>query len=1075
MKPRDFILISLAATLGVLVVVFATRISGYYQNDFPGGRFELSRVKMTQLDAATAARLDRLQHDVLITFYVSSRDRMPSEMRRIERDVTDLLDAMKRASSGRLDYQVVDPDAQLEYARHAAHQRVAPFRVRSIARDAYSERTVWSTLHIAYGPHEAAVINGISPAHLPRLQALIVGQLNQKDSPRRATFAIAGPPAYQGLAQWLQRTGEVIHVDLDRGETIPDEVDVLYWMDPQRSDSQIVRDVREFLERGGSVILAGSRHAVAREQGRPISLRSTSYDPGYLLASFGLRPIDGMVLDDISQTVPGELAAVPARFLVRCIPPNQDFREMRELPNGHLLFAVPTPFSLDNDALAEAGLSATVLATTSDRTSLAEMRYGDVNLASAVYHSGDPVPKLPLMVWLRPHEPWRGSLVVSASSSPFQDGVFEADGLAHRRLVDVLNLTLASDERLVIRRADFARSEALPQMTSVSRLFWRLVVIGSLPALMLLVAWWRGVFHHEILTRRAERAIPIRNIAIVVLVLSAAAMVMGVSPSWRFDLTSDRTNRLAAASSAIAESSIDEHAVAMTIFISRSQQFPPELRPMLRRLRSTIVELQLAGADISVRWVHPEDLSATEREQLEAHGIRPIRMTTRDEDMTTVRSVYCSVQIDGSERSEILRFSDRASFEHTEFRLAFALWRLQTGRQPHVVFASDVPRLSAAEAFHDFQQRSLLAPTGTDVYSLARAALEQIDFRVTHLNPRSPQMPDDADVIVWLQPRRDIFAMLDVVIEQLNRGVPVMIAAQQYNMQARQYRGAGFETVYWPQPQVVDLHLHYLPDLGVELAQEVLFDELHGQMQLQTQVNRASGERDYEMQASALPFLVRAVFANFNSDHSVVRNVGDQLLPYAAFWRLNEDRLNELGIKATPLITTSQRSWTYNWTGGWIPEFLLHGPPNEDDEQPQWEGRLPLAVMLEGVFPQPAASMTTRRHDATDPLTFRDTSGDPSRLLLVGCSEMFKNHRLREEAYRADHLLLNAVANLALDADLASIASHRHVSRGFDYVNAETRLRWRAIVIGAGPIAMLLFGLLWWSGRSFVGRSERPS
>lgn len=1074
MRTRDAILVGIGAVMSLLIVVFAVRIAGHYEAALPLGRMELGRVKMTRLTPETQQALAALQHDVLITYYVSSRERMPSDMRRIEREVTDLLQAMQRASGGRFDYQVIDPDGDLQFIRQAAHHRVAPYRVRSIARDSWSERTVWSTLHIAYGPHEPAVINGVSPAYMPMLQSLIVNQIHQKDHPTGSVYGIAGRPKYRLLEQWLSRSGTVMHVDLDGGEAIPDEVDVLFWMEPQRDDADAVRMVQQFLDSGRSAIIAGSRHAVVQEGGIPVELGPTDYDPEFLLASFGLRPVDGMVLDGHCHEVPGEMAPVPARFLVRCIPQNQDFRVMGELPNGHLLFGAPTPLIFNGEALTERGLNATVLASTSDRTQLGEVVHGDIDLTLAVYHEGQPVPKLPLMVWLQSYEPWRGSLVVSASASLFQDEWFEADGFAHRRLVDVLTHALASDERLVIHRAGIAQiAQALPPLAARGRLAWRIACIVIFPALLAVIAWRRGSFLFYARLADAQR-LPVWGVGIVI--AGTLAIVGGVAllPIWRVDLTAGRTNQLAPASRAIASQVIDDAAVKATLIMSRQQQLPPEMRPMLRRIRAAIAEFQRAGADLRLQRLIPEDLDGAQLRALEADGVRPLRYTTRDEDLTIVRTAYASLRLEGNGRVELLHFPDRASLEHLEFRIAFALWRLRSGRQAHIAFASDVPRLSAAEAYHDFQQRSLLAPMGSDVYSLARSTLEQADFRVTHVNPWAPEMPEDVDLIVWMQPRRNVLPMLEVVVEHLHRGVPVMIAAQHYNMQARQYRGAGFKTVYWPQPQIVDLHLHYFPDIGIQLVQEVVFDELHGQMDLQTQVNRDHDQRDYETQASALPFLIRASAANYAAEHPITRNLGDQLMPFAAYWNIDTQRLSAHGIIATPLLKTSQRSWTYNWTGGWIPDDLLTGPARDEHNQPAWQSHLPLGVLLEGMFPQPIERLTSRRANTDEPVELDGGIGLPARLFLLSCSEMFKNERLRSGDYHADHLLLNAVAYLALDEDLATVAAHRRVAPGLDYVSADARLRWRGFVVAAGPLVMLLFALTWRTARA-LGSGRRAA
>ncbi|MFT5286416.1 MAG: hypothetical protein ACI8TQ_002585, partial [Planctomycetota bacterium] len=69
--------------------------------------------------------------------------------------------------------------------------------------------------------------------------------------------------------------------------------------------------------------------------------------------------------------------------------------------------------------------------------------------------------------------------------------------------------------------------------------------------------------------------------------------------------------------------------------------------------------------------------------------------------------------------------------------------------------------------------------------------------------------------------------------------------------------------------------------------------------------------------------------------------------------------------------------------------------------------------------------------------------------------------------FRADTFLINAVADLVLPPNLASIAGRRQVARGLDYMDGDEKARWRGFVIAVGPIALLAFGLLRlvWRGR----------
>ncbi|TVQ51689.1 MAG: hypothetical protein EA377_12005 [Phycisphaerales bacterium] len=1086
MRRLDLFLIVLGGVMLLLIAIFAMRITTHV----PNSRMEMSRVKLMQLSPETREMLRNLEHEVLITYYVSGREHMPSHMRQLERQVVDFLSTLKREAGGQLDYQVIDPHDDPEMQQHAAQQRAAPFRVRTVTRDAYTETSVWSSLQIRYGPHSPAIINGVSPDHLPRLQQLLTGQIEQMKDPRQPVFGLAVEDgSFRQFRQFLQLYGEVVPVEVHGDRALPRELDALFWMNPGEVSSAQISRIRRFMESGRSVIVAGSRHDVQVQRvggEQRFSLIQADQAPEELLAAFGLRPIDGLVLDHFSQTVPGDPAPRPVRFMIRCTARNQDFRAMRMIPNGNLLFSAATPFEFDRERLTELGYYPTVLATTSDRTQIQDMKYGEVDLLSAEMFSGDPTPRLPLMVWLRPNAPWQGSLVAAGASSLFDDRLLMEDGFAHRRLVETFAKTFGADDRLVINRTDLGRSEPLPTLAGPSRWIWRAVCIGAIPVILLGVAYRRGVLSIGRSPSPAgperARALPLTAGAGLVAVLIISGLF--VATGWRADLTANQTNVLASATRDYAQAARDEHAVNATLYISRQSSLPPELRPMVRRLRDQIRDLRRAGAQIDFSIVIADDLTDEERERLaEERRIKSFRFTTRDEDQTIVRTIYCTLELNGRERTERLSFTSRQSFEHLEFRLAFALWRLQTGREIHIAFASDIPRLSAAEAFHDFQQRNLLAPTGTDVYSQARSFLEAHDFRVSHIDARHPRMPEDpVDLIVWMQPRRDIMPMLEIVAEQLHRGTPVFLAGQHYNMQSRQYRGQDFEVVYWPQPQVLDIDLHLFPQLGLTVKRELVFDRLKFEMALDTQVNVAAGEREYQEQISARSFQVRASASSFDRFHPAMRGLGDQALPFPAFIEIDKEALRQHGLTATPLMTTSDQSWRFNWTGGWIPERVLNGPNGPDARADQreanaeangqlnWSPRLPLAVWIEGTFPDLAESLEGRRHDATDPIELEsdehtDETIATSQLMLVATSHLFRNERFGHEDYRSDHFLLNGVSVLALPEALAEVATHRHMPRGVDLVTAEERLRWRSLVVFAGPVLLIGFGSFWWIAR----------
>jgi hypothetical protein len=150
----------------------------------------------------------------------------------------------------------------------------------------------------------------------------------------------------------------------------------------------------------------------------------------------------------------------------------------------------------------------------------------------------------------------------------------------------------------------------------------------------------------------------------------------------------------------------------------------------------------------------------------------------------------------------------------------------------------------------------------------------------------------------------------------------MLLAAQHFSMQARQYRGAGFGLVYWPQPQWPEIDQLYFPGIGIHLVREVLFDELGTSMAAETQVNRGS-RPEIDRQVSTLPFVIRASAAHFQDNPRITAGLGDQAFISGSYIRWDAARLRELGLRATPLITTSDHTWSFAWKGGWIPDEIL--------------------------------------------------------------------------------------------------------------------------------------------------------
>ena len=124
-------------------------------------------------------------------------------------------------------------------------------------------------------------------------------------------------------------------------------------------------------------------------------------------------------------------------------------------------------------------------------------------------------------------------------------------------------------------------------------------------------------------------------------------------------------------------------------------------------------------------------------------------------------------------------------------------------------------------------------------------------YDVQHINPKDPVLPPESDIVLWMQPRRNSTPVIDLLSAHLQQGKNAIVALQHFNIQQRQYRGSGFQTVYWPQPQFQDFD-RFSQLYGVEQVREVLFDRTQSHLDLETQVNRTA-VREYDAQQVALP------------------------------------------------------------------------------------------------------------------------------------------------------------------------------------------------------------------------------
>ncbi len=1048
--------VSAAAPLIGIVLALAVASAGGGLLGRHAPRLALGGDESARLHPATRDYLEHLSGRVSLTYFVTERRRMPSSMKGVEEPVRALLDRVAAAAPGKIDVRVIDPTLDPSQGpAYASQKGASPVEMREVVGDESGEGTVWSSLAGAHDRHPDALLDHITASDLPHLEDWLVRSLTDAEQPVQPVIAVSAPRGGFTRVRELLRAAaaesdrsapapRVIEVDLDRSPAIPREADWLVWIEPEHVTREHAVELERFLDSGRSAVVAGSLYSIEAVT-RPVPA-----SPGYranlsrcdwpvLLEPFGLSLDPELVFDRTNETIgrqrPDGSLAPPAVPFPVVVPPTQiESKFLRGAP-PRLLVGSVSPIRIEPSRLATEGRTAEVVATTSEHTRMLAIPSGEFDDRAS--EEARPVSKQPWLVLVQPSDGWRGDLLVSGSSTLFHDAPYGQSENGNQAFLRTLLRTFAQPSRLTRIRVPRPEPPRFSAPSAAARLGWRATVLFGVPALLLGVSLRvaRGAPNLE----RRARGMRVAMAAAAGLVLLVAASRVA-SRVWNpeIDLTDDRVN----APSPVTKTLLDavRDGLEVELVATEPQRVPSALKSLEPRVMSMLRNLGLRP-----RVVRPEDLPAAERDALSAQGIEPFDVERTEADATASARIVCALELSRQGHAEVLARLDERAFQHLEHWVAAAARRLGGAPPRRVAVLSDLPRLSPAEAL-DLQQRGYTAPVGSDVYSSAKDLIARQGYQLVEVNPTEPTIPANTDLFIWLQPRFTD-KLLPALSAYMAGGGHALVALQHYNIQQRQYVGAGFKTVYWPQPQWHGFN-DYTQTFGVrqvgekigEQPGEILFDRSHADLELETQVHR-SGLRERDTQQVSLPFLIRATAEQLSRSSVVTSRLGALLFIWGSRFTVDAPRLETLGLHATTLATTSPSAWTYAWGGGWIPPERF-AEPDTGKLGPQ-----PLALFLEGSFPDVQWTRTEEGHEVVNGARAQAEPKHTGQMMLIGSSEMFKNPHLFEAGYQHSSLLLDAVALLADGPELAEVQARQRAPRAFGYRPAEAKARWREVIV----------------------------
>ena len=557
----------------------------------------------------------------------------------------------------------------------------------------------------------------------------------------------------------------------------------------------------------------------------------------------------------------------------------------------------------------------------------------------------------------------------------------------------------------------------------------------------------------------------------------------------RFDLTEDRLYTVSDATRGML-GSLDAPLTA-TLYVSPEDRRPAGMKSVRQDVEDLLDELQRASGGRLTHEVvvidpaalraeeeearpavaaeegegEDEEITATDQEELADRllkdGVRPFEVRSVDADGFGVTRVYSALKFAYRDRPEqVIPRIRPALVPVLEYEVMMRVDRLLRVGKPKVALVAPVERQpvepALAKVYRDMGKP--VPDRRVDHFSILERALKRLEYEVHRLERfgEDRPLPDDADLIIVPAPDGWSERQVYELNAALRRGQPVLLATQRYTFDYAPFRGQ-YKVGAVPTGTGVD---RLLEASGVSLSRDWLMDRSSEAITVVgsgMMAQRAQRPAPVEMDTHVL-----VPDTGMNDQVAVTARLGQLLMPWSSSLWVNDERVAEAGLSATPLLWSTEESWQVPAHQGNLktPDVT---PPDE------FGGPYPLAVLLEGSFPDAFAG-------AAVPGWIQDVPGEPmpemgddalapsARMLVVACDQLLRDRFIRS----ADNgrFALNAVDALALGDALVSIRGKQPVDRRIRRVPASIRNAHRIGVVGGLPLLIAALAL----GRVFLVR-----
>jgi len=544
-----------------------------------------------------------------------------------------------------------------------------------------------------------------------------------------------------------------------------------------------------------------------------------------------------------------------------------------------------------------------------------------------------------------------------------------------------------------------------------------------------------------------------------VLLLGIVVFANGVLheiPENRFDLTENKLYTVSPATKRVLERL--KVPIRVTYYVSPRSKLPTPMKDMARDVGDMLEELERLSPKFSYRIVNPEAMP-DQIEILNKKGIRPFSAQTIEQDSFNIKRIYSSIAVSYlNKKEEVIPQVVPDSLGSLEYDLVSRIYRLTLKSRPKVVLVTPKSSIDPKLA-RMLQEAGRPVPPDQDRFTRIVDLLESQGYDVVRQQiTKEHPIPKDARLLMIIAPQKLGERQRFEVYRFLRSGRPVFIASQTYTYDYSEGPG-GPELHARKTLQGADA---LLSPFGITIGKDMFFDPRHVTLHVTSQ--RQIGMFTALVQTPVnYPVQIEVLPDTMDQKVSITSSLPGLLYLWGSPIEIDNKTLKKLGLEYTVLFTSSGGAWTR--------EFHL-GPLSRRDLIPSGTNKsspYPLSVLIEGTFPDPfqgkgvpkwpgKESGNATGESPGEVLSTSLTKPRQSRLLVVGCSEMFSDMAIRAMGNAV--FLLNTADALGLGEELIHIRNKTQVQRFIAPIGAREKVLWRGFTVFLMPTFWILYGII---------------